>query len=223
MPTKSLGCWAVPLTPASPTMPIAKPAASPLRPTLSPAPRWRKLLRREMRVSQRKDVDDQSGLIFQVMHECNEWLSAEEVRPNAIGLIPQTPECQSTISCSSEQWIVACLPTLVSFTRKLIHTSKDFKINTATTIQYSTKSQYAAHINNHLKTCADQFEVKCMFLAPVLEVSWESVTSELSCNGDLTSITLWITGPFLCPVQVELFLKGMFSLYGRSKNNFKAG
>ena len=65
MPTKSLGCWAVPRTPASPTMPIAKldirismrlcsaylsggdvravqkstyPAARPAKPTLRPAP-----------------------------------------------------------------------------------------------------------------------------------------------------------------------------------------
>ena len=39
-----LGCWAVPRTPASPTTPIAYPAARPLIPTLRPAPRWRKLL-----------------------------------------------------------------------------------------------------------------------------------------------------------------------------------
>ena len=38
IPTKSLGCCAVPLTPASPTIPIAKPAARPARPTESPAP-----------------------------------------------------------------------------------------------------------------------------------------------------------------------------------------
>lgn len=38
MPTKSRGCWAVPRTPASPTMPIAKPAARPARPTERPAP-----------------------------------------------------------------------------------------------------------------------------------------------------------------------------------------
>lgn len=64
MPTKSLGCWAVPLTPASPTMPIAKPAASPLRPTLSPAPSWRKLLHRERDTDsgQHKDV----ALTFEV-------------------------------------------------------------------------------------------------------------------------------------------------------------
>jgi len=42
MPTNSRGCWAVPLTPASPTTPIAKPAASPDNPTLSPAPSCRK-------------------------------------------------------------------------------------------------------------------------------------------------------------------------------------
>lgn len=40
MPTNSRGCWAVPLTPASPTMPIANPAANPARPTAKPAPRW---------------------------------------------------------------------------------------------------------------------------------------------------------------------------------------
>ena len=39
MPTKSLGCWAVPRTPASPTMPMAYPAARPDRPTDRPAPR----------------------------------------------------------------------------------------------------------------------------------------------------------------------------------------
>lgn len=44
MPTNNLGCCAVPLTPASPTIPIANPAAMPLSPTLRPAPRWRKLL-----------------------------------------------------------------------------------------------------------------------------------------------------------------------------------
>ena len=38
MPTKRRGCCAVPLTPASPTTPMAKPAASPDSPTLSPAP-----------------------------------------------------------------------------------------------------------------------------------------------------------------------------------------
>jgi hypothetical protein len=44
IPTNSLGCCAVPRTPASPTIPIAKPAARPDKPTLRPAPRWRKLL-----------------------------------------------------------------------------------------------------------------------------------------------------------------------------------
>ena len=45
IPTKSLGCCAVPRTPESPTIPIAKPAAKPLKPTDSPAPRWRKDLK----------------------------------------------------------------------------------------------------------------------------------------------------------------------------------
>jgi hypothetical protein len=38
MPTKSLGCCAIPLTPASPTIPIEKPAAMPASPTERPAP-----------------------------------------------------------------------------------------------------------------------------------------------------------------------------------------
>lgn len=42
MPTKSRGCCAVPRTPASPTIPIAKPAARPARPTDRPAPSWTK-------------------------------------------------------------------------------------------------------------------------------------------------------------------------------------
>ena len=47
MPTNSSGCCAVPLTPESPTIPIANPAASPLSPTLKPAPRSTKLLNRK--------------------------------------------------------------------------------------------------------------------------------------------------------------------------------
>ena len=39
IPTYSFGCWAVPLTPASPTIPIANPAARPDRPTDKPAPK----------------------------------------------------------------------------------------------------------------------------------------------------------------------------------------
>lgn len=39
IPTKRRGCCAVPLTPASPTIPIANPAAKPLKPTANPAPR----------------------------------------------------------------------------------------------------------------------------------------------------------------------------------------
>ena len=39
IPTKRRGCWAVPLTPASPTIPIANPAANPENPTERPAPK----------------------------------------------------------------------------------------------------------------------------------------------------------------------------------------
>lgn len=39
IPTKRRGCCAVPLTPASPTIPIAKPAAKPEKPTDKPAPK----------------------------------------------------------------------------------------------------------------------------------------------------------------------------------------
>lgn len=38
IPTKSLGCCAVPRTPASPTIPMANPAARPENPTERPAP-----------------------------------------------------------------------------------------------------------------------------------------------------------------------------------------
>ena len=41
----SLGYWAFPRTPASPMIPIAKPAARPERPTLKPAPRCKKALK----------------------------------------------------------------------------------------------------------------------------------------------------------------------------------
>jgi len=40
IPTNNFGCCAVPRTPASPTIPIAKPAARPAKPTLNPAPSW---------------------------------------------------------------------------------------------------------------------------------------------------------------------------------------
>lgn len=46
IPTNKRGCCAVPLTPASPTMPIANPAAKPEKPTARPAPRWMKPLKK---------------------------------------------------------------------------------------------------------------------------------------------------------------------------------
>lgn len=46
IPTNRRGCWAVPRTPASPTIPMAKPAARPLKPTARPAPRWMKPLQK---------------------------------------------------------------------------------------------------------------------------------------------------------------------------------
>merc|ERR1711976_583699 len=42
MPTNNLGVCALARTPASPTMPIAIPAAKELKPTVKPAPRWAK-------------------------------------------------------------------------------------------------------------------------------------------------------------------------------------
>lgn len=50
IPTNSLGCWAVPLTPASPTIPIAKPAAKPEKPTDSPAPKCTKPLKTKKKI-----------------------------------------------------------------------------------------------------------------------------------------------------------------------------
>lgn len=45
IPTNNLGCWAVPLTPASPTIPIANPAANPEKPTAKPAPKCKNPLK----------------------------------------------------------------------------------------------------------------------------------------------------------------------------------
>ena len=47
IPTNNLGCCAVPRTPASPTIPMAKPAARPEKPTARPAPRWMNPLKRQ--------------------------------------------------------------------------------------------------------------------------------------------------------------------------------
>ena len=46
MGTYMRGCWATARTPASPAIPIDMPAATPLRPTVRPAARSRKLDRR---------------------------------------------------------------------------------------------------------------------------------------------------------------------------------
>ncbi len=40
IPTKILSCWAFALTPASPTIPIASPAASELKPQHNPDAKW---------------------------------------------------------------------------------------------------------------------------------------------------------------------------------------
>lgn len=47
IPTKRRGCWAVPRTPASPTIPIANPAAKPLKPTAKPAPKCKNPLKKK--------------------------------------------------------------------------------------------------------------------------------------------------------------------------------
>ncbi len=40
IPTNILSCWALALTPASPTIPIAKPAAKELNPQHNPEAKW---------------------------------------------------------------------------------------------------------------------------------------------------------------------------------------
>jgi len=64
IPTKSLGCCAVPLTPASPTMPMAKPAARPARPTERPAPSCTKPLA--------SDIDTATVMDFMKQHRWHE-------------------------------------------------------------------------------------------------------------------------------------------------------
>lgn len=56
MPTNKRGCWALPLTPASPTMPIAKPAAKPDKPTDKPAPNWMKPVYKAWRCSNESET-----------------------------------------------------------------------------------------------------------------------------------------------------------------------
>jgi len=47
IPTKILSCWPNALTPASPTIPIAKPAANELRPQHNPDAKWANPLKYE--------------------------------------------------------------------------------------------------------------------------------------------------------------------------------
>lgn len=76
IPTNSRGCCAVPLTPESPTIPIAKPAARPLKPTERPAPSWRKELQKERKEErwnkhELEISEEYNQVIYQHMYE---WL-----------------------------------------------------------------------------------------------------------------------------------------------------
>ena len=90
MPTNKRGCWAVPLTPASPTIPMAKPEARPLNPTLKPAPKSRKLLQKINGTKQSKH-----------WHTCFEYIMySSEHGPNR-----KFPRTKKEVCTSSYPWV----------------------------------------------------------------------------------------------------------------------
>lgn len=106
MPTNNLGCCAVPRTPASPTMPMAKPAARPLRPTLRPAPSWRKLL--QMKEKNLNTHQQQwSTTLLRVTSGANQLSLGRPGQVNMFQIMPgQACPCSTshTMSSGSSVW-----------------------------------------------------------------------------------------------------------------------